>query len=68
MPSRMQKKTLMKRKTSEHYIQKALEFLMEGRTTVTVAHRLSTIQNADRILVFENGKIIEQGRQAGRPT
>ena len=47
---------------SEHYIQKALEYLMEGRTTITVAHRLSTIQNADRILVFDQGQIIEQGR------
>lgn len=47
---------------SEHYIQKALAHLMEGRTTITVAHRLSTIQNADRILVFDQGQIIEQGR------
>lgn len=46
---------------SEHYIQQALEKLMEGRTTITIAHRLSTIQKADRILVFDNGKIIEQG-------
>lgn len=46
---------------SEHYIQKALERLMEGRTTITIAHRLATIQKADRILVFDNGQIIEQG-------
>lgn len=46
---------------SEHYIQKALEALMEGRTTITIAHRLSTIRKADRILVFDQGKIIEQG-------
>lgn len=46
---------------SEHYIQKALERLMEGRTTITIAHRLATIQNADRILVFDKGKIVEQG-------
>jgi len=46
---------------SEHYIQKALESLMEGRTAITIAHRLSTIKNVDRILVFDQGKIIEQG-------
>lgn len=46
---------------SEHYIQKALEALMKGRTTITIAHRLSTIQKADRILVFDHGKIVEQG-------
>jgi ATP-binding cassette subfamily B protein len=46
---------------SEHYIQRALEALMQGRTTVTIAHRLSTIQKADRILVFDKGRIIEQG-------
>lgn len=46
---------------SEHFIQKALERLMEGRTTITIAHRLATIRKADRILVFENGRIVEQG-------
>ncbi len=46
---------------SEHYIQLALEALMRGRTSITVAHRLSTVKNADRILVFSGGKIIEQG-------
>jgi ATP-binding cassette subfamily B protein len=49
---------------SEHYIQQALEKLMEGRTTITIAHRLSTIQRADRILVFDGGRIIEQGSHA----
>ena len=34
---------------------------MEGRTTVVIAHRLSTIKKVDRILVFDEGKIIEQG-------
>lgn len=46
---------------SEHFIQKALETLMEGRTTLTIAHRLATIQKAERILVFDQGKIIEEG-------
>lgn len=46
---------------SEHYIQKALEELMKGRTTITIAHRLSTIKGADRILVFDDGHIVEQG-------
>lgn len=47
---------------SEYYIQKALAHLVQGRTTITIAHRLSTIRGADRILVFQNGKIVEQGR------
>ena len=46
---------------SEHIIQKALDNLMQGRTTITIAHRLATIRRADRILVFEQGSIIEQG-------
>lgn len=46
---------------SERYIQAALEDLMKNRTTFVIAHRLSTVQNADRILVMEKGRIIEQG-------
>lgn len=49
---------------SEHYIQKAIERLMEGRTTITIAHRLATIQKADRILVFDRGRIAEEGGHA----
>jgi ATP-binding cassette subfamily B protein len=49
---------------SEKYIQKSLEKLMKGRTTVVVAHRLSTIQKMDRILVVENGKVIAEGPHA----
>jgi ATP-binding cassette subfamily B protein len=46
---------------SEHYIQMALQELMRGRTTITIAHRLSTIKDVDRILVFDQGRIVEQG-------
>lgn len=46
---------------SEHYIQKALERVMEGRTTLVIAHRLSTIEGADQILVMDRGRVIEQG-------
>lgn len=46
---------------TEIRIQKAFEVLMEGKTTFIVAHRLSTIKNADLILVMNSGKVIEQG-------
>ena len=46
---------------TELKIQDAFNKLMEGRTSFIVAHRLSTIQNADIILVMKDGKIIEQG-------
>ena len=42
-------------------IQKAMDRLMEGRTSFVIAHRLSTIRNADLILVMKDGNIIEQG-------
>ena len=49
---------------SERYIQASLERLMKGRTTFVVAHRLSTIERADRIVVMEGGRIVEQGSHA----
>ena len=46
---------------TEEHIQRAMDTLMEGRTSFVIAHRLSTIRNADLILVINNGDIIEQG-------
>lgn len=46
---------------TELEIQKAMETLMRGRTSVIIVHRLSTIRNAERILVMNHGTIIEQG-------
>ena len=47
---------------SEMEVQKALENLMKGRTTIIIAHRLSTVMNADRIIVLDGGTIVQQGR------
>jgi subfamily B ATP-binding cassette protein MsbA len=49
---------------SEQEVQRALENLMRGRTTFVIAHRLSTVQSADRILVIAGGRIVEQGTHA----
>ena len=46
---------------SEFHIQKSLHNLMKGKTVLAIAHRLSTLREMDRILVFEKGKIVEDG-------
>lgn len=46
---------------SEHHIQQALDYVMQGRTTLVIAHRLSTIEQADRILVMDQGQVVESG-------
>jgi subfamily B ATP-binding cassette protein MsbA len=46
---------------SERQVQASLETLMKGRTTLVIAHRLSTVQNADKIVVMDEGKVVEQG-------
>lgn len=46
---------------SEHYVQKAMDDLMQGRTAIVIAHRLATIANADQIVVMDQGTIAEQG-------
>ncbi|HEX2516485.1 MAG TPA: ATP-binding cassette domain-containing protein, partial [Chloroflexota bacterium] len=57
---------------TERLIQEALERVMAGRTTFVIAHRLSTVQRASRIVVLDHGRIVEQGthaallRQGGR--
>ena len=49
---------------SEQLVQEALERLMQGRTVLVIAHRLATVRDADQIVVFEGGRIIEQGTHA----
>lgn len=49
---------------SEELIQDALQKVMEGKTVIAIAHRLSTLKNMDRIIVLEHGKIIEDGNHA----
>ncbi|WFR62645.1 ABC transporter ATP-binding protein [Paenibacillus amylolyticus] len=46
---------------TEQLVQQALESVSQGRTTIVIAHRLSTVMHADRILVMENGEIVEEG-------
>jgi subfamily B ATP-binding cassette protein MsbA len=56
--------TSMMDSEAEYYIQKALEKLMEGRTCFVIAHRLSTVRNADKIAALEGGQIVEVGDHA----
>jgi len=49
---------------SERAVQDALERLMQGRTTLVIAHRLATIEHADRVLVLDGGRLVEQGSHA----
>ena len=53
---------------SEALIQEAMERLMNGRTSIVIAHRLSTVRSLDRIMVFDHGRIIEQGTHAALAT
>lgn len=46
---------------TERLIEKGMDSLMEGRTVFVIAHRLSTVRNADAIMVLEHGRIIERG-------
>ena len=46
-------------------IQKALNELMKGRTSFVIAHRLSTIAGADKVVVIDNGRVVEQGTHRG---
>ncbi len=47
---------------SEHLVQQALDRVMEGRTTLVIAHRLATVQRADRIVVMDQGRVVAEGR------
>ena len=46
---------------TEKAIQKSLNYLVKGRTTLSIAHRLSTLRDADRLVVIDNGRIVEEG-------
>jgi ATP-binding cassette subfamily B protein len=49
---------------SEHVVQEALDRLLVGRTTLVIAHRLSTVQGADRVVVLDGGRVVQQGTHA----
>ena len=46
---------------TERQVQRAIRSLMQGKTSFVIAHRLSTVQNADKILVVDHGDVVEQG-------
>ena len=46
---------------NEKVVQESLDRMMKGKTTVTIAHRIDTIKNADEIMVFNKGEIVEKG-------
>ena len=50
---------------SEKMVQKAIETLMKDRTALVIAHRLSTVQNADKIIVIDKGQVVETGTHKG---
>jgi ABC-type multidrug transport system fused ATPase/permease subunit len=49
---------------SEHLVREALERLMKGRTTLVIAHRLSTVKGADRVVVLDGGRVAQVGTHA----